>query len=330
MIPLLIAAGVGAVAAGAGGAALAASHDDSSGGPAWGTAGQGIWLLNGSPITGSGAAVTKDTPGAVFAPGKPVGGYDPSRYEYNGAGMGATERAQMYDRLGADAQKREAVQADFGLARAQMGRGDDAQADAIGMLREAALGSAPSVAQKQLQMGQDAAMRSQESLRASARGASGVALADYGAAANIAAGQQATNAQQGLVRAQEMAEARGALMSGTTAARGQSIQAAGLEGSWSQGNAALQMQQREANDRRDAAMRAAAEGVAGQQGTMNLAQQQAMQRAYEEQQQREAAARAGNNASSERVVGMVVGGLSGAANSMGAAYSPKPPPTGGK
>ena len=314
MIPLLIAAGVGAVAAGAGGAALAASRDRSSGGGAFGG-----W------VDSKGNPVPEGTPGARRA-----GGYDANAYNYSNAGMSAYERQKMYDAQAEAAQKREAAQANYSAAQGVLSQGGGDQAEAIAMHREAALGGAPSVAQKQLQMGQDAAMRSQESMRASARGAAGVAMADYGAAANIAAGQQATNAQQGLVRAQEMAEARGALMSGTTAARGQSIQAAGLEGSWSQGNAALQMQQREANDRRDAAMRAAAEGVAGQQGTMNLAQQQAMQRAYEEQQQREAAARAGNNASSERVVGMVVGGLSGAANSMGAAYSPKPPPTGGK
>ena len=124
------------------------------------------------------------------------------------------------------------------------------------------------------------------------------------------------------------------LLSGTTAARGQSIQAAGLEGSWSQGNAALQMQQREANDRRDAAMRAAAEGVSTQQAQMQMANQAALQRAYEEQQAREAAARAGNNAANAQTVGMVVGGLSGAANAMGSAYSgggpTKVPPTGGK
>jgi hypothetical protein len=305
MIPLLIAAGVGAAAAGAGGAALAATRDRSSGGPAFGG-----W------VDAKGNPVPEGTTGARRA-----GGYDPNAYAYQAGGMDATARGKMYDSLGAEAQTRAAAQADYGDARGQLRAGAAEQADALTMLRNAANGAAPSVAAQQLQMGQDAATRTQEGLRASARGASGVALADYGAAANIAAGQQATNAQAGLARVQEMTDARGAYMAGATGARGQNIQVGATEGGWSQYNVDQQMRQREANDRRDAAMRAAAEGVAQSQANLNVQQQQALQRAYEEEQARAAAARAGNNAANAQTVGMVVGGLSGAANAMGSAYS---------
>lgn len=318
MIPLLIAAGVGAVAAGAGGAALAASRDRSSGGGAFGG-----W------VDSKGNPVPEGTPGARRA-----GGYDANAYNYSNAGMSAYERQKMYDAQAEAAQKREAAQANYGAAQGVLSQGGGDQAEAIAMHREAALGGAPSVAQKQLQMGQDAAMRSQESMRASARGAAGVAMADYGAAANIAMAQQQTNAQSGLLRAQEMAQARDALSGAASAARAQNLQQGATMGGWEQYNAGLQMQQREANDRRDAAMRAAAEGVSTQQAQMQMANQQALQRAYEEQQAREAAARAGNNAANAQTVGMVVGGLSGAANAMGSAYSgggpTKVPPTGGK
>lgn len=304
MIPLLIAAGVGAAAAGAGGAALAATRDRSSGGPAFGG-----WVdKDGNPVP-------EGTTGARRA-----GGYDPNAYAYSAGGMDATARGKMYDSLGAEAQTRRGAQADYGLARGQIREGIGDQGDALTMLRNAANGAAPSAAMQQLQIGQDAAARSQEGLRATARGASGVALADYNAAGNIAAGQQAANAQASLVRAQEMAEARGAFMGGANAARGQSIQAAGIEGGWSQFDTEQQMRQREMNDRRDAAMRAAAEGVAQSQSNLNQAQQNALQRAYEEQQAREAAARSGNNAATERTVGMIVGGASGAANAMGSVY----------
>lgn len=305
MIPLLIAAGVGAAAAGAGGAALAATRDRSSGGPAFGG-----W------VNDKGEPVPEGTPGA-----KRAGGYDPNAYAYSASGMGARERGVMYDDLAADAQKRAAAQADYARARGLLGQGAGDQAEALGLQRSAALGAAPSVAQLQLQAGQDAAMRSQESMRASARGASGVALADYGAAANVAFGQQQVNQQSGILRAQEMAQARDAMAQTASAARGQNIQSAGVEGGWTQFDTEQQMRQREMNDRRDAAMRAAAEGVAQSQANLNVQQQQALQRAYEEEQARAAAARAGNNAANAQTVGMVVGGLSGAANAMGSAYS---------
>lgn len=309
MIPLLIAAGVGAAAAGAGGAALAASRDRSNGGGSFGG-----W------VDSKGNPVPEGTPGASRA-----GGFDPNAYNYANNGMSAAERQKMYDANAEAAQKREAAQADYTQAQKVLGAGGGEQAEALALQRDAALGSAPSVAQKQLQAGQDAAMRSQESMRASARGASGVALADYGAAANIAMGQQQVNTQSGLLRAQEMAQARDAMASTAAAARGQNLQQGATMGGWEQYNVGAQMQQREMNDRRDAAMRAAAEGVAAQQAQMQMAGQQALQRAYEAQQAREDAARNGNNAATERTVGMVVGGMSGATNAIATAYSPKKP-----
>lgn len=275
---------------------------------------------------GAAAAGIKASQGGGADPGPawsqaPGAGYTPGAYQYRNNGMVAGERQGMYDAMGSEAQKRAAAQAKYDEAQRVLSAGGGDQAEALAFQREAALGGAPSVAQKQLQMGQDAAMRSQESMRASARGASGVAMADYGAAANIAFGQQQTNAQSGLLRAQEMAQARDAMAATAAQARGQNLQQGATMGGWEQFNIAQQMQQREMNDRRQAAMLAASEGVAAQQAQMQLAQQAALQRAYEEQQRLVQAANAGDAAATNQAIGLGLGAASGAANALGAAYS---------
>ena len=154
-------------------------------------------------------------------------------------------------------------------------------------------------------------MRSQEAMRASARGASGVAMADYSAAANVAAGQQATNAQTGILRAHEMAHARGEFAQTAGAARGQDMGTAGMTAGWEQFNVGNQMTQREMNDRRDAAMRAAAEGVASQQLQANMQNQAALQRAYEEAERLKQAKEAGDAAAAGQAVQAGFGAASG-------------------
>lgn len=305
MIPLLIAGGM--AAAGAVGAAAIAKSGNRDTGPSW-----------------------KDANGQTIGPdGKPVahGGYNPNAYNYSNNGMSAGQRQGMYDDLGNSAQKREAAQANYAQAQGVLSQGGGDQSEALGLQRDAALGGAPSVAQKQLQAGQDAAMRSQESMRASARGASGVALADYGAAANIAMGQQQANQASGILRAQEMAQARDAMAATAMQARGQNLQQGATMGGWEQYNVGAQMQQREMNDRRQAAMLGASEGVASQQAQMQLAEQAALQRAYEEAERLKQAAKAGQAAATTQAVGMGLGAASGAANALGAAYGGSSTPT---
>ena len=101
----------------------------------------------------------------------------------------------------AGAQGRAGARIDTGLGDQSRG----AQADALAMMREAALGTRPSVAQLQLQRGLDDAVRSQQSIASSARGQASLAQAQYNQAANTAAAQQAIDAQQAQLRAQEMA-----------------------------------------------------------------------------------------------------------------------------
>jgi hypothetical protein len=105
----------------------------------------------------------------------------------------------------------------------------------------AAAGAQPSVAQQQLQQGQQAAALQANQMAASARGGAGAGImAQHQAMAQQAAGAQQANAQSGILRAQEMEQARAGLAN--TAAQqqqlgqqyglgrqGQNIQEQGLE-----------------------------------------------------------------------------------------------------
>jgi hypothetical protein len=98
----------------------------------------------------------------------------------------------------------------FGGYQEQWGAGRTGQEEALGMMRSAALGQAPSVAQNQLQAGFNQAAAQQAALAGGARGSAALANAQANAAANVANLQQGTNQQAAMLRAQEMAEARGA------------------------------------------------------------------------------------------------------------------------
>ncbi len=114
----------------------------------------------------------------------------------------------------------------YGEANGYANLGNDArigQADALGLMRDAAMGNAPSVAQLQQQRGMQDAMASQLSLAAGARGASGLAQAGYNAAGNVAALQRGGAMDNSMLRAGEQAQARGAYMGGVTGIRGQDL-----------------------------------------------------------------------------------------------------------
>jgi hypothetical protein len=83
------------------------------------------------------------------------------------------------------------------------------QSGALQLSREAAMGEAPSQAAYQMQHGLDQALASQQAQAGSARGASGIALAQSNAMGNSAALQNQTYNQMAALRAQEMASARG-------------------------------------------------------------------------------------------------------------------------
>lgn len=106
----------------------------------------------------------------------------------------------------------------FQSNRENQARGN--QLEALGMMRSAALGEAPSVAQNQLFAGLNQANAQQAASAAGARGAGALANAQTNAAANVAAAGQQTNQQAAMLRAQEMAEARGAFGGMTNNLRG--------------------------------------------------------------------------------------------------------------
>lgn len=328
MVPLLI-AGAAAAAAGAAGAGVSyaaqegANDYEGSEYSGWGNKdrmGRGdVKLSNGRYYKSDGYK-------------EPTSGFDANRYEYGGQAGMAQQQANYYKAGAEAAQLRDGVQADYTMtnedrARALAMRGQQEQA--LDLQRQAALGQAPSVAQQQMQAGLDQAMRSQESMRASARGASGLALADYNAAANIAAQQQQVGVQSSILRAQEMAQARDAYMSGASGIRGMDYQSAQQAAGMAQYQADNQMKQREMNDRYALGLYGASEGVRAAQMQGNLQQQSAMLNAYLENQRLYQAREAGQAAAAGQAVSMGVGALSGGINALASAYG-NGSPTGGK
>jgi hypothetical protein len=152
---------------------------------------------------------------------------------YYGGGQDAADAQQArFSELGRQATTRQAYAQNFGdyqagMAQANGSRG--AQNDALSLQRGAALGSAPSQAEILGKSMADQGIASQMAMAASARGG---AQAQAEAQRNARGGQaaymqQAQNTMAGL-RADEMANARGAYMSGASAIRGQDLGAAGL------------------------------------------------------------------------------------------------------
>jgi hypothetical protein len=175
---------------------------------------------------------------------------------------GADDYTQRYQGLAGQWMGMQAPQADYGQANGYlgqaggyMGMSDQArqsQMDALGMERQAAMGQVPSVAQQQMQMGNADAMRGQLAMAASARGAGAMGAAHYNAGQNMGMMQSQNIAQSGMLRAQEMANARNAYMQGASGVRGQDFAGAGMAGnfanmtgSWAQNQAALRMQQQQ-------------------------------------------------------------------------------------
>lgn len=125
-------------------------------------------------------------------------------------------------------------------AEAQGQQARNAQLGALGLMAGAAQGNAPSVAELSLRRGQEQALAGQAAMAASARGGAGAqALAQRGAAMNAATMQQGAAADTAALRAQEMAGAREAYITGTGNLRGADINTIGL----GQGQQGLALQQ---------------------------------------------------------------------------------------
>lgn len=179
----------------------------------------------------------------------------------DGLGTAATDRQN----LGNQGQNRDYVHLDNSL-------GDESrrsQMDALGMMRQAALGEVPSVAQLQMQQGLDQAVRNQAAMASSARGMSALALAQQNAAVNTAMLNQRTASDQSILRAQEMDAARGAYGGMATGIRG-------LDEGRAATQAGLEAQQRGLNDQYQL-------GMYGQAGGLLQSQVQARNEANQQQ-----------------------------------------------
>lgn len=179
-----------------------------------------------SALPGSGGAKAQDpnTPGyegnlSLVGQGQtPRAGIDntpleyinkPTNFQYGGTATGAADEAARYAQMGRDA-KTDADQfssqygTQFNNGMAQSGQSREQQMQGLGYLKQQINGTAPSVAQQQMQAGLSSARAQQASIAASARGGGANLAAAQQASANAAAGLSGQAVQQGgLLRAQE-------------------------------------------------------------------------------------------------------------------------------
>lgn len=180
-------------------------------------------------------------------------GYDPNAKFYGGSAEAS--QAEAYDRAAeADrAQQRQGVRIDKGQSNYAAQQADYArqeQGAAMGLMRDRATGAAPSIAQMQADRQMDQARSAQASAAASARGPAGLAMAQQGAAANMAAQQQGISAQAQIAAAQERQAAEQAYFGAASGIRGGDVSQQQLYAQQAQQQAAVDMQQRQLNDQR--------------------------------------------------------------------------------
>lgn len=188
---------------------------------------------------------------------------------------GAEDAQQRYQGMGQAAANQAAPGTDYSTANDARG----GQADALGMMQQAAMGNAPSQAAIMMSRGNDQAMANTMSLAAGARGAGAMAGAQQqamGVNSNMAT-QNIGN--MGALRAQEMANARGAYMGGATGIRGQ-------DQSQAQYDSGLAMQQRQLGAQQQMGYEGMGQGVAQAQLGASMGRSGAAQAAWDAQQQR--------------------------------------------
>jgi hypothetical protein len=149
-----------------------------------------------------------------------------NRMGFGGEEFGGKEYAQRDRMLGSQAQDRGAYVSD--MTQSNNARGY--QTDALDMLHGAAAGTAPSQAAIQAQAAGDRSAATNMSLAGSVKGGAGarVAATRVAMANNAAMGAQ-TAQTAAAARANEMANARGQLMQGSSAMRGEDLNAAQIQ-----------------------------------------------------------------------------------------------------
>lgn len=143
--------------------------------------------------------------------------------DYGGSPGYVEARSVQMDQRRAAVEGRQAPKTDYTQANADYAQ----QQNALGMMRSAAEGKEPSVAQLQMQQGQRDAAAAAQGMASTARGGGGNAmLAMRQAQGANAEGAARTNQQAAMLRAQEMAQAREAYGGMAGNMRGQSAQQA--------------------------------------------------------------------------------------------------------
>lgn len=169
-----------------------------------------------SSDSSSGNAGPPPTPYQVSADPYNLGGYNQGAQDWSDDAMARAQRAQD---LGDQWETQGASQIQNSQDMDANSRGY--QSDALGLMRDAAYGNAPSVAQNQLQQGMNQQIANQSSQLGSARGAQGLAMAQQNSAGALGNTLANTNAAAAQLRAEEMANARGAYGGLATGQRGQ-------------------------------------------------------------------------------------------------------------
>lgn len=172
-------------------------------------------------------------------------------YNYGGREGFAEEQRKRFEAMGQGAQGRQADQAGYEVARNDYNRAQVArqgQAQAANLMMNRATGATPSIARMAAnrQMGQAAA--EQASAAASARGPAALALAQQGAANNVANAQSSIAGQAQINEAQERLAAEQAAFGAQTGMRGQDYQSMAQESANDQFNAQMRAGQRAQND----------------------------------------------------------------------------------
>jgi hypothetical protein len=140
----------------------------------------------------------------------------PTNFEYGGTATGAADEAARYAQMGRDASLNantlgSAYGQQYQAGMGQSGQSREQQMQGLGYLQQQINGTAPSVAQNQMNAGLSAARNQQASIAASARGGGANLAAAQQASANAAAGLSGQAVQQGsLLRAQETQSAMNA------------------------------------------------------------------------------------------------------------------------
>lgn len=176
---------------------------------------------------------------------------DPNAYQYGGRSGGAEEAANRYRGVGDRAQTRGAEQANNAETAWDRMQGQTArmgQNTLANAMTQRALGGGPSVAQMQADRQMQQAQAAQASQASSARGAGAMALAQQGAANNMANAAGAISGQAQINAAQERRDDTTAAFGAQTGIRGGDMASQTQAAQQAQFQAQMNAQQRAQND----------------------------------------------------------------------------------